>query len=133
MNQLARLSFSALPVATIVASGVIVLALFGVAAAGQLQDGVAAYQSGDYATAMRLLRPLADLGNAVAQSYLGDMYNFGEGVPQNYAQAVVWLRKAAEQGKSEPNYDSAVITASAKVYRRKILLAHRGINWLTAQ
>jgi clan AA aspartic protease (TIGR02281 family) len=60
---------------------------------------VATYQSGDYATAMRLLRPLADQGSAVAQSYLGDMYNFGEGLPQDYAQAVGWLRKAAEQGQ----------------------------------
>jgi uncharacterized protein len=98
MNQLTRLSFSALPVAIIVASGVIVLALFGVAAAGQLQDGRTAFQHGDYATAMRLLRPLADQGNAVAQSYLGDMYPSGEGVPQNYAQAVHWYRRAAAGG-----------------------------------
>jgi clan AA aspartic protease (TIGR02281 family) len=73
--------------------------LTGVAAAGQLQDGVATYQSGDFTTAMRLLHPLADQGSAVAQRYLGDMYNFGEGVPQDHAEAVEWLRKAAEQGQ----------------------------------
>ena len=35
------------------------------------KDGMDAYQRGDYATAMRLWRPLADQGNAAAQLYLG--------------------------------------------------------------
>jgi TPR repeat protein len=43
------------------------------AAAGTLDDGVAAYQRGDYAKAMRLLRPLADQGNPDAQFNLGMM------------------------------------------------------------
>ena len=29
---------------------------------------------------------------------LGDCYYKGQGVPQDYAQAVSWYRKAAEQG-----------------------------------
>jgi hypothetical protein len=33
-------------------------------AAGPLDDAVAAHKSGDYATALRLLRPLADQGDA---------------------------------------------------------------------
>src|SRR5262245_31099766 len=36
--------------------------------------GMAAYQRGDYATAMQHWRPLADKGNAVAQLYLGILY-----------------------------------------------------------
>ena len=39
----------------------------GPAAAGPLEDAVAAARKGDYATALRLLRPLADQGDAVAQ------------------------------------------------------------------
>jgi TPR repeat protein len=72
--------------------------LFGVAMAGPLEDGRAAYESGDYAAAMSYWRPLADQGNAAAQTGLGVMYNKGEGVPQDYAQALIWTRKAAEQG-----------------------------------
>ena len=34
----------------------------------------------------------------MAQNNLGVMYANGEGVPQNYAEAVNWFRKAAEQG-----------------------------------
>lgn len=40
----------------------------------------------------------AEKGDVAAQVALGDMYRLGEGVPQDYAQAVNWFRKAAEQG-----------------------------------
>ena len=43
-------------------------------------------------------RRMAKQGNAVAQYVLGHCYSNGEGVEQNYAQAVGWYRKAAEQG-----------------------------------
>src|SRR5438874_281250 len=66
--------------------------------AGPLEDGLAAYRRDDFATAMRLLRPLADQGDAVAQARLGLLYQLGEGVPQDYAEAVKWYRLAADQG-----------------------------------
>src|SRR5215831_4095532 len=53
-------------------------------AAGPFEDGIAAYRRGDYPTAMGLLRPLADQGNALAQHNLGFMYLNGHGVAQNY-------------------------------------------------
>ena len=83
---------------SIFAGGVLALNMLGSAAAGPLQDGAAAYQRGDYAMAMRLLRPFADQGNALAEVSLGLMYQKGQGVPQDYAQAVLWHRKAADQG-----------------------------------
>jgi uncharacterized protein len=51
--------------------GLPALVLFGAAAAGELDDGQAAIERGDYATAMRILRPLADKGDAKAQYNLG--------------------------------------------------------------
>jgi hypothetical protein len=45
---------------------VIVAALAKAAVAGPLEDRVAAYSRGDFATALRLLRPLAENGNADA-------------------------------------------------------------------
>ena len=56
---------------------------------------MAASQREDYATAYRLWRPLADQGDASAQNNLSLMYNNGQGVPQDYAAAVSWYRKAA--------------------------------------
>jgi len=52
-------------------------------AAGPFEDGIAAYRRGDYPTAMGLLRPLADQGNALAQHNLGFMYLNGHGVAQD--------------------------------------------------
>ena len=37
-------------------------------------------------------------GDATAQKRLGDMYEQGQSVPQDYALAVLWYRRAADQG-----------------------------------
>jgi TPR repeat protein len=70
-------------------------------AAGPFEDAMAAYGRGDYATMLRIYRPLAEHGNAGAQFSLALMYNNGRGVPQNYAEAVKWYRKAADQGYAD--------------------------------
>ena len=44
------------------------------------------------------LKQKATKGDASAQLYLGFCYENGNGVQQDYAQAVTWYRKAAEQG-----------------------------------
>src|SRR4029078_5114409 len=43
-------------------------------------------------------RVAASQGDAVAQFYLGVMYNEGRGVPQDYAEAAKWYKLADEQG-----------------------------------
>jgi uncharacterized protein len=68
--------------------------------AQNLEAGLAAYNSGNYAAALREWRPLADQGNARAQLNLGFMYANGQGVPQDYAEAVRWYRLGAEQGEA---------------------------------
>jgi TPR repeat protein len=68
-------------------------------AAGPFEDAIAAYESGDYATALRLLRPFAEQGNAAAQFNLGSMYHEGHGVPQDYISAHMWLNLAAASGE----------------------------------
>ena len=62
-----------------------VAVLAGPAVAGPFEDAVSAYERGDYTTAMRLQRPLADQGHVAAQFNLGHMYDNGRGVPQDYA------------------------------------------------
>lgn len=44
------------------------------------------------------IRTPAEEGNADAQYNLGVIYERGQGIPQNYTQAVYWYQKAAEQG-----------------------------------
>ena len=47
---------------------------------------------------IEVVRKAVELGDADAQSNLGDVYYYGWGVPQDYAQAAKWYRKAADQG-----------------------------------
>ena len=86
----------------------------GPVVAGPLDDGRAAWQKGDYATAMRLWRPIADQGDANAQYNLGFMYEKGQGVPQDYATAVSWFRKAAEQGLAKAQFNLGVMYAKGQ-------------------
>ncbi len=62
------------------------------------QAGLDAYERGDYHTAMKEWRPLAEQGLAAAQNNLGAMYINGEGVRRNYVRAYMWLSLAAKQG-----------------------------------
>lgn len=57
----------------------------------------AAYQEGNYETALRLARPLAAEGDARAQSMLGLLHYRGRGVPLDHSEAVKWFRRAADQ------------------------------------
>jgi clan AA aspartic protease (TIGR02281 family) len=83
--------------ATLTAS-LILVAFSGAAVAGPLEDGLTAYKRGEYATAYRLWRPLADQGHAGAQNNVGLAFRDGKGVPQNYVEALKWFRLAADQG-----------------------------------
>ena len=60
--------------------------------------GLAAYASGDYDTALREWKPLAEQGYADAQNNLGVMYKHGHSVAQDHAEAARLFRLAAEQG-----------------------------------
>ena len=62
-----------------------------------VDDGLAAYQRGDYATALREFRPLAEQGDAKVQGLLGNMYFFGRGVPQDDAEAARWYARDADR------------------------------------
>ena len=82
-----------------VAAIMLVLSFSVSVAAGSLEDADAAVKRRDYATALRLIRPLADQGDASAQYNLGVFYDNGLGVPQDKVSAYMWLNLAATQGK----------------------------------
>ncbi|MXW90932.1 MAG: hypothetical protein F4114_15320 [Rhodospirillaceae bacterium] len=71
------------------------------AAAQTFDEALAAAKRGDYATAYRGFRRLAEQGHASAQNNLGNMYAEGHGVQQDHAEAVKWYRRAAKQGESD--------------------------------
>ena len=96
---------------------VLALVIFGAAGpavAGPFEDAEAAYQKGDYATALRLWRPLAEQGNSRAQANLGYMFSIGRGVPQDYVQAHKWFSLSAAQGNAVATRNRDSIAAKMK-------------------
>jgi len=70
------------------------------ASADPFEDGVSAFERGDYATALRMWRPLAE-DDPRAAINLGVMYAEGLGVQKDAVEALRWLGPAALVG--EPN------------------------------
>ena len=93
-HRLARLFVTRIPTGLVLA-----LMLTGGAAAGPFEDGLAADDRGDYATAARLYRLAAEQGVAEA----GDLYGDGLAAADrgDYATAARLYRLAAEQGLAE--------------------------------
>ena len=92
--------------------------------AADFDKGVAAYQSGDYATALREWTPLAEQGYAEAQYNLGLMYKAGQGVPQDYKTAVKWFSLAAEQGDAKAQYNLGYMYRNGQGVLQDNIYAH---------
>ena len=59
----------------------------------ELSSGIKAFEAKDFTSAMRLLSPLADGGNAEAQYKVGEMYEMGRGVDQDREKAyTAWIQ-----------------------------------------
>ena len=89
----------------------VIIGVAQVASAGPLEDGQAAYDRGDYATALRLWRPLAEQGDAKAQFRLGEMYQTGHGVPQDYVRAYMWFDVVTSARSDETGKGAAAVRA----------------------
>jgi hypothetical protein len=73
----------------------VLIAIAGTAIAGPIEDGEAARDRKDYATALRLFRSLAEQGDATAQEHLGVMYE--NGMPKRCTGFAVLLTRALRQ------------------------------------
>ncbi len=104
--------------------------------ADDLAAGRAAVEAGNYAEGLRLLTPLAEQGDAVAQRSLGWMYMSGTGVPKDLEQAEKWLVPAAAQGDEKARMNLLIV---ARLYRaggdvtRRCTHAVEILNGLIAQ
>jgi hypothetical protein len=68
-----------------------------------LEEGFAAYKRGDYMTALKEWRPLANAGNPIAQASLGGMYANGQGVPQDKVLAYALFNLSSAAGDPSTN------------------------------
>lgn len=80
------------------------LMFYGQARADDFDTGRSAYISGDYETALKILKPLAEQGDPEAEKIMGMMYDYGHGVDKDKREALKWYIKAAEQGNPDIQY-----------------------------
>ena len=112
---------------------VIAVLLRGNAIAGALEDCAAAFDRRDYTAAQRLCRPLAEQGNARAQTSLAGMYYNGQGVQRDYAEAAKWVRRAAEQGYAPAQADLGVLYWNGQGLPQDAVLAYMWLHLAAAQ
>lgn len=72
-----------------------------VSAYADFEEGLEAYNNGDYARALAEMKSSAEQGHAGAQCNLGFMYGNGEGVAQDYAYAYMWFNIASSNGNDQ--------------------------------
>ena len=97
---------------------------------GQLEDADAAIERGDYKEAYRLIKPLAEQGNAEAQYNLGGMYFRGRGVPQDFVLAHMWFnlsvsRVPASEGETREATEIIIDLVASKMTPYQIAEAQR--------
>jgi hypothetical protein len=71
----------------------------------RMRAAAGAYGRKDFATAIAIWRPLAEQGNAEAETLLGAMYWSGEGVPRDHREAARLYLRAARQGYGRAQND----------------------------
>ncbi len=94
---------------------------------------------GDYKTAYNIWKVFAEEGDAMSQFYLGILYEKGNGVDQQYPQALFWYIKAANQGvaKAQHNignifFEGRGVSQDYKEAKRRFKLAAE-LNYSPAQ
>jgi TPR repeat protein len=78
------------------------------ATAGPLEDGMVAYNRGDYVPAIKLFRPLAAKGNNSAQKLLAKIYHKGD-TTRNSVRAYMWYDIAASQGDADAEAERELV------------------------
>lgn len=95
----------------------LVLLLPAVSGAG-LKQGIEAYNSGDYVTALELFEVLASEGDDQAQLLIGLMYDNGLGTTMDPGMAFLWYRRAAVQGNARAQFNVAEMLAGGQGVER---------------
>jgi len=105
--------------------------------AGPWEDGMAAYNRGDYVPAIVVFRAMAEQGNAKAQSVLGVMYRRGQGVTRSSIRAFVWFSRAAARGdakaKTELREVSQTMTPDELAQAKEMAQACETSNYRTCE
>ncbi len=109
----------------------------GASAQADFAQGLAAYDSGDYSTALKEWRALAEAGDAEAQTAIAGLYLDGLGTTVDAAAALRWYRRAAEQGEPVAQQNLGDLYGQGRGVTRNLvsayvwlsLAADQGLRW----
>ena len=77
------------------------------------EEATKAFAKKEYQAALKLFRPLAEKGNALAQYNIALMHRMGLGVTKDQKEAKKWSRLAAKQGNADAQVMLGSIYAKA--------------------
>jgi TPR repeat protein len=110
--------------ATICLTLAVLLESAGVSWSANLQKGLDAAKRGDFTTALKEWKPLAEKGNINAQFNLGEMYRRGYGVSLDYQTAIKWHKLAAEQIFALSQSNLGFMYANGQGVSQDLIYAH---------
>ena len=97
-------------------------------AAGSFEQGMSAFQLGNYMAAFRIWTPLAKKGDALSQYNLGVMCYEGYGISQDYVEAAKWFHKAAVQKNADAQRNLGVMYYEGKGVSQDDVRAYMWFN-----
>jgi TPR repeat protein len=104
----------------------------GVSKGATVRDAYAALARHDEVAAARIVLPLAQAGDAKAQTLLGFLFATGRGVPQNFVEATYWYRSASEQGDPTGQYQLGLMYDKGHGVPQDYVLAYKWLNLAVA-
>ena len=94
-------------------------------ARADFDEGRAAFERGDFATAFAIAERQAYRGDAEAQGYLGIMHYYGQGTPHDHKEAAQWYRAAADQGYTQAQMNLGVLYATGDGVEHDMIEAYK--------
>ena len=77
-------------------------------------DNLMKQAANDSSIVLKKIQDAANSGDTAAELALGFLYDKGQGVPKDYAQAASWWRKAADQGNAGAQYNLGLLYANGQ-------------------
>lgn len=81
------------------------------------------YDRANFATSLKIWLPKAEAGDALAQTYVGEIFEKGMGQLSDPAVAASWYKKAAAQGNSRANINLGYLYESGLGVERNLVTA----------
>lgn len=92
------------------------------------QAGWKAFEQGQYEQALGIFKSLGEAGDSNMQVIVGNIYDYGQGIPQDDVQALQWYLMAAERGNPKGQYQAGVLYYRSQGVPQDLIESYR---WLT--